>query len=79
MRINKAFAQIALGNRKVLDNICEEADRQSVLALRPLERLTPRYTAKFVNGIWTIFDRWTFRNCEPGLASEKAAKALLGA
>lgn len=79
MQIKTAFAQLALGNNKVLDNILKEAERLSVEALRPLPRLQPRFEVRFTNGIWTIFDRWTFRNCEPGLASEKAARTLLGA
>ncbi len=78
MQIKKAFAQLALTNPKVLENILREAERQSIDALRPITRPEKRFEAKFVNGIWTIFDRWTFRNCEPGLASEKAALALLG-
>lgn len=78
MQIKNAFAQLALRDPKVLNNILKEAERQSVEALRPIARPEPRYTAKWVNGIWTIFDRWTFRNCEPGLPSEKAARALLG-
>lgn len=78
MQIQKAFAQLALRDNKVLNNILRAADKQSVDALRPLKREQPRYVVRFVNGIWTIFDRWTFRNCEPGLPSEKAAKALLG-
>lgn len=77
MQIKNAFAQLALTNPKVLDNILKEAERLSVDALRPVPRPQQRYVVKFVNGIWTIFDRWTFRNCEPGLASEKAARALL--
>jgi hypothetical protein len=77
MQIAKAFAQLALSNPKILNNIVREAERLSVDALRPLPRLTPRFEVRFVNGIWTIFDRWTFRNCEPGLPSEKAARALL--
>lgn len=77
MQIQTAFAQLALSNNKILENILREAERLSVEALRPVTRPTPRYTVKFVNGVWTIFDRWTFRNCEPGLASEKAALALL--
>lgn len=81
MQIKTAFAQLALSNPKVLENILKEADRQSVEALRAIPRQLiegGRYQVKFVNGIWTIFDRWAFRNCEPGLPSEKAARALLG-
>lgn len=78
MQIQKAFAQLALRDNKILNNILREADKRSVDALRPLRREQPRFQVRFVNGIWTIFDRWTFRNCEPGLPSEKAAKALLG-
>lgn len=78
MDIKKAFAQLALSDNKVFNNILREAERLSVDGLRPLPRMEPRYTVRFVNGVWTILDRWTFRNCEPGLPSEKAAKALLG-
>ena len=37
----------------------------------------PRYVVKEVNGIWTIFDRFTFRNVEPDLGSEIEATNLL--
>jgi hypothetical protein len=77
MQIKTAFAQLALSDDKVLNNIAREADKQSVDALRPLPRLNPRFQAKWVNGIWTIFDRWTFTNREAGLPTEKATLALL--
>jgi len=37
----------------------------------------PRYVPKQVNGIWTIFDRVAFRNCEDDLGSEANAIALI--
>lgn len=37
----------------------------------------PRYVTKFVNGIWTIFDRWEFKNCEPDLGTRKNADKVL--
>ena len=77
MRIQKAFAQLALRDNKILNNILREADKQSGDALRPLPRVAVRYVYRFVNGIHTIFDQWTYRNCEPGLPSEKAARELL--
>ncbi len=36
-----------------------------------------RYVVKWVNGIWTIFDRVEFKNCEPCLGLKKKAEALL--
>lgn len=33
----------------------------------------PRYIVKWVNGAWTIFDRFEFKNCEPNLGTEKNA------
>jgi hypothetical protein len=38
-----------------------------------------RFCVKFVNGIWTIFDRLTYTNCEPDLRTYKQALALLNA
>lgn len=37
----------------------------------------PRFVKKFVNGIWTIFDRLKFMNVEPNLGTEKNADRLL--
>lgn len=36
-----------------------------------------RYIAKWVNGIWTIFDTVNFCNCEPDLGTLKNAEAML--
>jgi hypothetical protein len=38
-----------------------------------------RFVAKWVNGIWTIFDRVKFTNCEPDLGTEKNALRVLNA
>jgi hypothetical protein len=43
----------------------------------PLIPNTQRYVVKFVNGIWTIFDRVKFTNCEPDLGTKKNADRLL--
>jgi hypothetical protein len=77
MNIDKKFAKLALNDERLLNDIGREAEKRSIDGLRPLPRVDQRYVVKFVNGIWTIFDRWTFRNCEPGLPSEKAALELL--
>jgi hypothetical protein len=77
MQIQKAFAQMALTDTKVLTNILREAERQSVEALRPIKRPEgARFVYKFVNGAHVIFDRWTYRNCEV-LATEKIARGML--
>lgn len=77
MRINKAFAQLALRDPKIMDNISREADRRSVYAMRALPTKQPRYEVAFSNGIWTIFDNLEYRNCEPDLRTHKAALELL--
>lgn len=42
-----------------------------------MKLIGPRYVVKFVNGIWTIFDRLNFCNCEPNLGTKKFAEQLL--
>ncbi len=37
----------------------------------------PRFVTKWVNGIWTIFDRVKFQNCEPCLGTKKNAERVL--
>jgi hypothetical protein len=37
----------------------------------------PRYVKKFVNGIWTIFDRLYFTNVEPNMGTEKNVDRVL--
>lgn len=39
----------------------------------------PRFVTKWVNGIWTIFDRVRFTNVEPDLGTKKNADKLLAA
>jgi hypothetical protein len=36
-----------------------------------------RFVIRFVNGIWTIFDRIEFKNCEPNLGTYKNAERVL--
>lgn len=42
---------------------------------RPIPQ-AERYVVKFVNGIWTIFDRVEFKNCEPCLGTKKNAERV---
>jgi hypothetical protein len=37
-----------------------------------------RYVVKWVNGIWTIFDRVEYKNCKPCLGKKNAERVLKG-
>jgi hypothetical protein len=57
----------------------QDREEKAIRQMRhvPVSKTMPRYVVKFVNDIWTIFDTHEYRNCEPDLGSEEAAKALL--
>lgn len=44
-----------------------------VLSRRPKTNDTTRYEARFINGIWTVFDRWNYGHGLP-LGSGKEAR-----
>lgn len=50
-----------------------------VRAARVGQDRAPRFEVRFVNGIWTIFDRVNFVNCEPCLGTYKNALRVLNA
>ena len=80
MRINKAFAQLALqdGTGKTLENIVAAAQRESEELLRPLPRVQARYSVCFTNGVWGIFDHWRFRVVEVFDTQKQALRAAFG-